>query len=498
IGLLGEELSLGIKTAGDIPTVTIISKIKDKKSLENNLALILKTGEKEGTIQKENYQNIEIVFVKSSVPEQPNIGFAFLSDNKLSLVIGGSIQDNKDIIDRGVGAKESFADNQEFKKLFKKSITGDGIFFINLSGINRLSSPEALNPFFAGGTDMVKAIGGVVSFAEGIELSLRIVPNKEKMSDDVLKLWMLRPNKANTLGYVPENTLFYTGTTAIDFKAFFESWKKNLAGQNNEAAKTFLTGLENLKNQNVDIENGIIPNLGKEFALVCSGLSADGIFPEIELSFMISTKNKDVIKTQLEGIIKSIEGSFGGGAAEEEAGNLFKIETATQQYSGVDIIELKLPLVGAGFSPCYAFIDDFTVISTSVKGVKKLIDVSEGKVKSIKEDANYKTIANIITDKSNQLGYVNVQEVLSAAVSICEWIISFQRLSMPKGDTPEEKARREEIEQTEAILKENVIPLLKVLKVVKVLGSNTRYLDDSSINQIFKLYIKDQDNTVAA
>lgn len=494
INLLGEELSIGITTRDNAPVISIVSKVKNSKNFKDKLALMVTEAEEQGTVNREKYQAKEITFVRSPTPAQPNVGLAFIDEETLSLVIGGSIQDNKDIIDRNAGIKEGFHTNPEFRKMFKSNIAGDGIFFLNLKAINRVTDITAgIPPLFISGTEMIEAIGGIVSFAEGITLNISILPDKGKMSDEVLKLWTKPPERANTLNYIPAKTVFYTGTTHLDVKGFFDSWKKSLGQQGTEPSQALLAGLEKLKTEdNIDVEGEIIPYLGDEVAFICSGLSAEGILPEVELTMMIESKNKAKIKVQLEEIIRSIEKSISApGGAEGQAEALFKIETEPQTYEGVEITEIKLPLVGAGFQPCYTFIDKFAVLSTSVEGVKKLIDVKEGKIKSLKEDAQYQIIANIVTPKTNQIGYVNIEQALTASISVCEWIVSFQRLSMPKGDTPEEKIRRDEIEQTEAVLRESVIPLLKAFKVAKVLGSNTVYLKDGSINQIFKLYIKD-------
>ena len=214
------------------------------------------------------------------------------------------------------------------------------------------------------------------------------------------------------------------------------------------------------------------------------------MFPEIELGAMISLKNKATINEQMDGIIsyigKSIAKSVGG--TEETSLNL---ETEKEQYGDVEIYRVVLPIPGAGFSPCYAVVNEFLVICTSVKGVKKLVDVSQGKMSSLKQDADYALVKDVITPETNQIGYVNFQKSLTAAISISEWIVSFQSLSTPQGDTQEDKMRRAEIEQTAAVIKQSVIPVLKVLKVVKALGSNTLYNSDDTMEQVFKLRVDD-------
>jgi len=499
LDLLGEEFSLGISSKETVPVITIITKMKEGVNFKNRMDVLLKEAEKAGTIIEEKYQNIDISFVKSTSADQPNLGVSILAENIFCLVLGGTIQNNKDIIDRKMGLKEGFLSNKGFTDMFGSRFSGDGLFYINISSIAQ-GVPAAdlnlgINPVFQGGADVIRAIGGEISFSEGVELEIDILPNTEKMTEDVQRIWNVAPKKAGALEYIPQNSLFYTISTSVDFQSFFKSWKQSLEAQKDNTTQTIIDTLNTLKEKyNVDIENAIIPSTGKEFSVVCSALSAEGILPNIELSLWIEVFNKKQINQQMENVIAGIQASLKEQMGAGGEGTAFlNLEVEKEVYGDVEITELKFPLVGVGFTPCFAILDKFFVLASNVTAIKKFIDVKEGKLPHISEDPAYQNITKIIAEETNQVGFINVESVLKSAVSICEWIISFQKLSMPKGDTPEEQKRREEIETTEVLLRNSVIPLLKAFNIVKVLGSNTVHQENNAIHQSFKLYISDQE-----
>ena len=155
-------------------------------------------------------------------------------------------------------------------------------------------------------------------------------------------------------------------------------------------------------------------------------------------------------------------------------------------YGGVPIRFISVPLVGKGLTPGYAFLGDFLVLATSTSTLEKMIDLSQGKGNSLLKDSNYLSVSSELPEKTNQMGYINTQRIFDMAIDICNWIISFQQLNLPPVFSPGVLAAGQ-ADATQKVLRDTVIPLLKAMKAVKVIGINTTYTENG-IEQIISTH----------
>ena len=138
--------------------------------------------------------------------------------------------------------------------------------------------------------------------------------------------------------------------------------------------------------------------------------------------------------------------------------------------------------MGMGLTPGFAFLGDFLVLSTSTAVLEKLVDLSQGTGNSLLKDPNYLSISSDLPEKTNQMGYVNTQRIFDVAIDICNWVISFQQLNVPPAGAPG-SVMSAQTTATQKVLTETVIPLLKAMKAVRVIGINTTYTENG-IEQI--------------
>ena len=103
-----------------------------------------------------------------------------------------------------------------------------------------------------------------------------------------------------------------------------------------------------------------------------------------------------------------------------------------------------------------------------------MVDTYKRDTPSIAEDEGFKSASLIIDKKTNQLVYVNVSKMMDAGIEISSWIASFQAL---QADAVEAQANQQ-------FIQESLIPLLKSLKAIKIIGVNILYTPDG-IEQTF-------------
>ena len=86
---------------------------------------------------------------------------------------------------------------------------------------------------------------------------------------------------------------------------------------------------------------------------------------------------------------------------------------------------------------------------------------------------------------------------MDIATGICGWVVSFQQLTIPQGPPPEDpdeleafNAQKAQAEATIATINNNVVPLLKALRAVKIIATVSVNKPDH-IEQTMVLIVED-------
>ena len=114
-----------------------------------------------------------------------------------------------------------------------------------------------------------------------------------------------------------------------------------------------------------------------------------------------------------------------------------------------------------------------------------MIETYKGKRAPLESDADFQNASSIMERKTNQLVYVNSSKMLDAGIEICNWVVSFQAVQAPAA--PEAGAAP----GNQQFIQDSLIPLLKCLKSVKVVGINTLYTSNG-IEQTFYARFEDK------
>lgn len=381
-----------------------------------------------------------------------------------------------------------------------------------------LPGPEGTPARVATGMETLDFLGGWTEIKNGLITKLYIYPSAEALDPELKKMWETSPQAPSTLRFAPEKALLYIVSSSIDLSSMWNLWQTNLKAQAPEQAQPIMEGIENFKEEwGIDLETEVFPLVGNEIAFIFSDINTEGLMPIPKLGLALKINNKEKIDKLISDIIAknnekaaaeaeaaaaevgtavevteeaAVEVSTEEGeVTEEEEVTVetepappptirFQINLTDESYDEHPIKALQLPLIGTGLAPGYTYLDDFLIIGATTKTLQEIIDVTKGKIKPLSHDPIYQKIAAVLPKKNNQASYINMERLMEIGIGICNWVISFQQLSMPAGPAPEDpeeaelfNQRKTQAEATIATINNNVIPLLKTLKAIKVVAT---------------------------
>lgn len=534
--LIGRELAITITppaSAGAPPRIILLCRGKTKHSLNDiTNPIISRIKEKDPQrVEETQYEGNTITNIKPLSADQPQIYFLPLK-NILVVGIGDTKTGIQNIADiSGNKTKESLSDTDKYKRI--SGLIGDkkkdlaGLFYMDFIKMRKYLETLAPQGQIAGKTGMetLDFLGGFTEIKDGLITKLYIYPNAEELSPQMKAMWETPPQESNTLKFAPEKTMLYIASSSLDLGNLWNLWLENLKKQVPEQAQPILDNIEKFKTEwNIDFEKDIFSVTGNEMAFIFSDISTEGLAPIPKLGLALKVKDKEKAEKLIADLIaKNNQKAAEEAAALEEKAKeetvpaplkegeesaatetpkvkarvRFQINLVEETYDGNTIKIIQLPIVGTGLAPGYTYLDDFLLIGATTKTLHEMIDVTKGKIKPLTHNPSYQDIAGILPKKNNQGTYINMERLMEIGIGICNWIVSFQQLTMPQGEPPadpaEAAAYNEQKAQSEATIttiNNNVIPLLKTLKAIKVIAS-TGVNKPDHVEQTIVLRVKD-------
>lgn len=512
IKLAGLELAVAIIPDADQnkpPQVLIVFQGKTKQDITDVLTPVTEKIKKDDPTKFEQLQHKgeTISHIKAASAEQPDI-YLMQVKNILVVGVGNVLTHLQKTADLASGnAKDSLFSSANFKKACSFETTGKkiiGLFYMDFSKmksyfqqLSALGGQNAAAP--AAGTESINYIGGITELKDGLTTELFIYPNMSALSPEMKKMWETAPKTPETLKLTPEKALLYLGSTSIDLSALWNLWKENINKQPAEQAKPIMDTLNNFEKEwGISISNDILAPLGSEIALIFSDIKTEGIIPTPKIGLAIKALNKEKIDKLISNVLNKnnekakaeaakiaetakteTSATQEGTSPETEAlGSRFQLSLTDESYDGQTIKALQLPIVGAGFTPGYTYINDYLVIGATTGTVQEIIDVSKGKIKPLTQDATYMKIAETFPKENNQLSFINLGRLVDISVGIAKWVVSFQQMTIPQGPAPTDPAEREQYTQqkaqaeaTIATINNNVVPFLNTLRALKFVAT---------------------------
>ena len=519
--LAGREVALALlpPEEGDLkPRGLLLAKVGVKVKVGSLLIKLQDELSQAEQLTFEDYRGVEIVRIKTSSPELPQLSYAFL-DDWLALEVGSADSILKEVINLYQGqSQKSLARSQNFRKIRSKlPEKRAGLLYVDLERALTAYPEQKMKEILKGklpgergqahlsaSFEPFKAAGGASWFDEGLWAKSYLLLNKEKADRELLQMYSSKPTRLRSLSYIPKESVLFAGST-FNINTYWKYLQKALEKQDPEISENLGKGIETFETKwDLNLQNDIFSWMGEEFAYAISELSLEGMFPMPSYFLMIEVKDKTRAKETLTRIKENLK------KISQEKKMLFQLKFAVEEYDEEEINFLQVPFL----KPGYALVNDFLIISTTTSAIKKVIDTKKGRQDSLSEDANFKRVQSVFTEKSSNLCYLNVEKSLGLVRSIAAWAVSMQemqlsgirrekkRINLKEFETEDEREknledcrrRLEEKERKVRNLNENLegtlYPLLESLKPLKSLGAST-ITDEKGAKQLFYLAIEE-------
>ncbi len=539
MNLAGQQLIIALTPGTDAnvpPQIELLCQGKSKQALSTIIdPIIAKIKEDDPTrVEEIAHEKSTITKIKALTADQPDV---YLTIHKSTLIIGlgDSLACVQKTLALAAGSKDaSLANTARFKDIAAKAATKKnlaGLFFIDFTKMKdyfqalTLPGPAGTPATTATGLETINYMGGWTEIKEGLITKIYIYPNTEGLDPEMKKMWETAPAVPESLRLIPEKAMLYFVSGSLDLASMWKLWQETLIkAQTPEQTQPILDGITNFETAwGIDLETDVFPLLGNEAAFVFSDIITEGLVPIPKLGLILKIKDQEktskliadlvaknnekattetaaaqVPKPAEEGVTETAAAELEEDIADRPTPGLrMQINLTEETYEEQPITAVQLPLMGTGLAPGYTYLDNFLIIGATTKTLQEIIDVKKGKKKPLTQDPLYQQIAADLPKENNQASYINMERLMEIGVDICNWIISFQQLSIPQGPPPEDpdeakafNQRKAQAEATITTIKDNVIPILTTLKAAKVIATAAENKKDH-IEQTLILRVED-------
>ena len=426
------------------------------------------------------YETIEYNGVKiytiAPTPETPTAMSYALSGDTLIIEVGQTTKNINAVIDmaKSDSRKGALSENLTFKEVTDSK---NGPYFqelyVNSSDIlkqlDQTELPaalqdEAVRNGIRTSLRSVSVLGGASKLDNGLYSRLLVVPNYDTDNAQLRQLWAASPEKSKAMRLVPKDSILFNSSQSLDIPALWNVWQEGIIAQDVDQANAIMSGVNALETTlNISLKNDVFPVLGTEVAYVLSDLSIEGFLPIPKAGIVLSVKDAAKADALMRKIIDSINNYYG--AANPDAMPVLSLESSS--YMDVPIVQAKITTLPiAGLTPSYMIIDDQLVIATNAMTLQQMIQVARGKESSLNKSDNYGKVKDVITDRNNQVSYINVEMTVARLVDICQWLIDLQRSTGEAGALDQD---------TLNLITNNLIPFIRSFDSIKALAANTIY-----------------------
>ncbi len=398
IDFLGQEIGLALyppnkKGASHFIFAAKISAVTKTQEKIKRLKDTLLGGS--ATVSEKKYNEKNIITYLSQ-DKKSSFHYIIFKDH----FIGSS---DEDLLKKGIDLMEGkgsdpFIQSEEFNSLFKRpDLARVGLIFVDIERmVPDISTYMALSQKESPGKventrkqlEPLKSLGLTFSVQKGLEIKSTLLVNTKAADQKVRQITSLPPRELKSLGFIPGNSVVY-GANIYDPIYFYEQFTRGFeAAGKKKKSKSLNDFLK--KSVGVELKKEMIPFLGNEFFYSASAPEKDSPFPIPEITIGLEIKDEKKIEALLSKIETSITKSFQQKAFKKEI------------FKGYTVKSVPTPM---GVQPGYSIVNNFLVLSVNKAGIKRLIDVSKGKIPPLKKNKKY--LAANIPAKNNGVAFVN-------------------------------------------------------------------------------------------
>jgi len=270
--------------------------------------------------------------------------------------------------------------------------------------------------------------------------------DKSKMDPFIAELYSLRPQKNNSIKFVPKDIIGYQWSCFTP-KSTWNYYKEILSEELKQAEQgpSFVDIIVGFESEfGMSIEKDIIPALGNEIGGILSDINLGGPVPALEVILFVRMNDKSVLEKLMNTLIKKNN-----------------IPMQSEVHRDINIEYITLPF-GTNFQPAYCFLGDYFLISTGREPLKESIDTLAGQSDSLMANEDFKAINFGLTDKNNTISFLKVDLLLHRIRGICEWGFEWMSLLSKQLKASQERAEFEmEYYKKEIQTKESELASLK-------------------------------------
>lgn len=373
----------------------------------------------ESPISEEKYKDLTIK--RFSANEDSEFYYAMTSD---TLLLSTDQAEIRALVDRrGPGnTTNTLATSEQYKKasaaLADKK--GEAYIFGNQKAIMEMQQGGGME----GIRELTRQLSPVDYYGSSIDIEPKRISSYSHglVSGDISSTLQGKypgTEPLQSLGYVPEKTLFVFATSLMDGNILFKLV--------NDAAKAAGNDLEaNLKQAEpalgFSVKNDLIPALGNEMGIAINGLVISPAAPGVEATLLFSLADKEKMQKVLTGVERLAENILSAQAqpddetsSDKEKAEAAKAATETkvtfseEKAGDVTIRYLPAEKINAmGLSPGYAIHDNFLIIGTSRAAIKAAVTAKSSGTNLPASEA-MKSLAPTVTTSGNMFQFVNLK-----------------------------------------------------------------------------------------
>ncbi|MDX9701670.1 MAG: hypothetical protein RBU23_01360 [Candidatus Auribacterota bacterium] len=455
------------------PSLMILAQVGAKtRILSGLIGLAQQTDSQFTTIE---YNGVKIYHV-APTPETPTAMSYALAGDILILEVGQSVKNINAVIDmvKQGSRKGALSELVQFKDV---TDANNGPFFQELfvnsaeiiAKMDQTALPEAFQDetvrnSLRSSLATISVLGGASRFNNGLYSRLMVIPNYQTDNEALRKLWAAAPEKSKAMRLIPKDSILFNSSQSLDIPALWNVWQESVITQDVDQANAIMTSISALETSlAISLKNDVFPVLGSEVAYVLSDLSIEGFLPIPKAGIILSVKDSAQANTLMSKVIQSINNYYS--AANPEGLPMLTVETSS--FMDVPIVQAKITTLPiAGLTPSYMVIDDQLVIATNSMMLQDMVRVARGKDASLSKSDNYNRVKDVITDRNNQVSYINVEMTVTKLIDICQWLIDLQRSVGEAGALDQD---------TLNLITDNLIPFIRTFNSIKALAANTVY-----------------------
>lgn len=263
---------------------------------------------------------------------------------------------------------------------------------------------------------------------------------------------------------VPKDAILFNSSQSLDFSTLWNVWQESIITQDVDQANAIMSSINALEtNLGISLKNDVFPVLDDEVAYVLTDLSLEGFIPIPKAGIILAVKDAAQADAMMRKVITAINDYFA--TTDPQALPMLSLDSTT--YMDVPVTRAKITALPiAGLTPSYMVMGDMLVIATNSMTLEEMVRVARGKQDALTASENYRMIDDVITERNNQMSYINIERTVKTLVDVCGWLIDLQRSTGEVGELDQE---------TIALITNNLIPFVNTFNSIKALGANTVY-----------------------